>query len=70
MGNQNIIADQFTRLRDGDRFWYGSDPYLKPFEDLIDINYTLSGVIKDNSSIIDIHENAFLVAHGVDATVI
>ena len=67
---QKIIADQFTRLRDGDRFWYGSDPYLKPFEDLIDINYTLSGVIKDNSSIIDIHENAFLVPHGVDATVI
>ena len=67
---QKIIADQFTRLRDGDRFWYGSDPYLKPFEDLIDINYTLSGVIKDNSSVIDIHENAFLVPHGVDATVI
>ncbi len=67
---QKIIADQFTRLRDGDRFWYGSDPYLKPFEDLIDINYTLSAVIKDNSSFTDIHKNAFLVAHTVDATVI
>ncbi len=67
---QKIIADQFTRLRDGDRFWYGSDPYLKPFEDLIDINYTLSEVIKDNSSVTDIHKNAFLVPHAVDATVI
>ncbi|MGK7893362.1 MAG: peroxidase family protein, partial [Xenococcus sp. (in: cyanobacteria)] len=67
---QKIIADQFTRLRDGDRFWYGSDHYLKPFDDLIDINYTLSAVIKDNSSFTDIHKNAFLVSHTVDATVI
>lgn len=55
---QAILVDQFTRLRDGDRFWYEE----RLPEDLVEeINETkLSDIILRNSDVEYIQENVFL----------
>lgn len=55
---QAIIADQFTRLRDGDRFWAEGrlDPAL-----LEEIESTsLADIIRRNTGIVDIQDEVFL----------
>jgi hypothetical protein len=52
-----VIADQFQRIRDGDRFWYSrifSGPQLHALEQT-----RLSDVIRRNSTITKIQDNAF-----------
>lgn len=44
-----VLADQFTRLRDGDRFWYQS--YLPPFLVAIVEDQTLAQIIRRNTTI-------------------
>ncbi len=54
---QRIIADQFQRLRDGDRFWYQrlySGSELRELE-----GTTLSGIIRRNTTITNIQDEAF-----------
>ncbi|MEC4892687.1 MAG: peroxidase family protein [Oscillatoria sp. PMC 1051.18] len=58
---QTIIADQFRRSRDGDRFFYLNDADLLSLVPDIG-NTTLAGVIRRNSTITNIQDNAFLVA--------
>jgi hypothetical protein len=60
-----ILADQFQRLRDGDRFFYLDrlDYLLALDPNLLDV--TLSELILRNSSITSIQENAFLYMGGV-----
>jgi peroxidase len=57
-----IIADQFTRLRDGDRFFYEGDEYLEIFKDagIADKKVTLADIIEDNSDV-NISGSAFEV---------
>ncbi len=54
-----IIKDQFTRLRDGDRFYYEVDPGLTA-SDIIEISDTkFSDIIRRNTGIALMQENVF-----------
>jgi hypothetical protein len=59
-----VLADQFARLRDGDRFFYLNDPDLSDLAitDVIDLNsVTLAEVIRLNTKINGIQDNVFFV---------
>lgn len=45
-----ILADQFTRLRDGDRFWYQNDPDLRDCQDALEAS-SLVAVMRRNTEI-------------------
>jgi hypothetical protein len=53
-----IIADQFTRIRDGDRFWYQrvfTGPQLAQID-----NTTLADIIERNSGVTGLQKNVFV----------
>lgn len=59
-----ILSDQFQRLQDGDRFFYLAD------QDLLNLrpdigDTTLSDIIRRNSAITTIQDNAFIIAQDV-----
>ncbi|MGE0490928.1 MAG: peroxidase family protein [Vulcanimicrobiota bacterium] len=49
---KSILVDQFTRLRDGDRFWYQNDPGLADQREQLD-SLSLADVIRRNTDIGD-----------------
>ena len=59
-----VLADQFTRLRDGDRFFYLNDRVMDELlilaPDFMDASL-LSDVIRRNSGVTTIQDNAFIV---------
>jgi peroxidase len=56
------MADQFERLRDGDRFFFLYDTEnLTEAERSLTMNRTLAGVIMDNTGITNIQPNVFLI---------
>jgi hypothetical protein len=61
-----IWAREFANLRDGDRFFYGTDPGLSTIEQEFGIVFqrSLAEVIADNTDIpaADLNDNVFLVA--------
>lgn len=60
-----ILRDQFTRLRDGDRFWYQS--YFSPSMVRLIERQTLSRIIRRNTGIgPELQENVFQIAHDCD----
>jgi len=61
---QAILADQFLRLRDGDRFFYQNDADLHPWMAELE-TVTLAEVIRDNSTVTSIQDQAFLVTQDV-----
>ena len=55
------IADQFVRLRDGDRFWYRNDPGFSA-DEINELESTmLSDVIMRNTGITNMHEHVMLI---------
>ena len=63
-----IIADQFERLRDGDRLWYEnvfSDREIRDIE-----NTSLGDIIERNTNIKSLQENVFFFSPEVTGTVI
>lgn len=60
-----VYVEQFTRLRDGDRFWYSNDDEFSP-EEIADIeSTTLSQIIARNTGIQTLQENVFFAASGI-----
>ncbi|KAJ3261418.1 hypothetical protein HK103_006026 [Boothiomyces macroporosus] len=59
-----VIANQFTALRDGDRFWYERDGVLTPQEQQQLQSWTLSTVILKNTNISYFPSNAFALYNG------
>ena len=56
-----VLKDQFERLRDGDRFWYEVDNGLSSERKAEIANTRLADVIRRNTTITDIQDNAFIV---------
>ncbi|MEX0586240.1 MAG: peroxidase family protein, partial [Pirellulales bacterium] len=54
-----IIADQFRRSRDGDRFWYQNDPDFTPEEVAELSRTTLADLIMRNTTITGLPRNVF-----------
>ena len=54
-----ILADQFTKLRDGDFYFFENDPAFTNAERTIINNTTLSDVIKRNTNIVNIKNQVF-----------
>jgi peroxidase len=61
-----IWTDQFERLRDGDRFFYANDPFLKYFEYRYGVSarHTLAEVIAANTDADELSDDVFSVANG------
>jgi hypothetical protein len=58
-----IWVDQFTRARDGDRYWYQNDPAFTPAERALLGCTTLSDIVRRNTRITNLQPNVFFV-HG------
>lgn len=58
-----VLGEQFTRLRDGDRFWYERDDFFVNNPSLLaELQGTrLSDIIRRNSDITNIQDNVFFV---------
>ncbi|CAG9770577.1 unnamed protein product [Ceutorhynchus assimilis] len=65
-----LLLEQFTRLRDGDRFWYENPSVFKP-EQLVQIKqYSLARVLCDNGdNITRVTKNVFLLPELQDGIV-
>ncbi|SFI86053.1 peroxidase family protein [Planctomicrobium piriforme] len=62
-----ILVDQFTRLRDGDRFWYQNQ--LKG-DALQQVSRTsLSDILKRNTDVTNVQKNAFVFKASISGTV-
>lgn len=58
---QEILLEQFDRLRDGDRFWFQNDPFFDDNKSLKEMIKTtkLSSIIKLNTDVDKIQKNVF-----------
>ncbi|TWU30033.1 peroxidase family protein [Bythopirellula polymerisocia] len=62
-----IVVDQFTRLRDGDRFWYENSFSTGDVSQLK--LTTLSDVIQRNTTVTNLQDNVFFMSATVSGTV-
>ena len=60
-----VYVEQFTRIRDGDRFWYSNDDDLTPDEIEEIEGTTLGDIITRNTLIRSLQENVFEVSSDV-----
>jgi hypothetical protein len=64
-----ILVDQFTRLRDGDRFFYLNESFTSEEVALLEQGDTLAKVIKPNTSITNLQSNVFYFRERVSGVV-
>ncbi|MHC5110921.1 MAG: peroxidase family protein [Planctomycetota bacterium] len=60
-----VLVDQFTRLRDGDRFWYANDAEFTPLEINALESTRLGDIIRRNSEMANIPNRVFAIEHAV-----
>lgn len=65
---QRILADQFTRLRDGDRFWYENNFRGRQLDTLR--NTSLADVIRRNTTTTNLQQNVFVFRAEIGGRVI
>lgn len=66
---QAIIVNQFTRLRDGDRFFYLNENLNSEEMSILNQGNTLAKVIEANTNITNLQSNVFLFKASISGTV-
>ena len=66
---QTIMANQFERLRDGDRFFYLNETFTPAEQALLNQGNTLTKVIEANTNITNLQSNAFIFQASIGGTV-
>jgi peroxidase len=66
---QRIIVDQFTRLRDGDRFFYLNESFNRQEMQILRDGNTLTKVIEANTPVTNLQENIFVFKASIRGTV-
>jgi hypothetical protein len=66
---QAIMVNQFTRLRDGDRFFYLNETFTPQEQALFNQGATLTKVIEANTDITNLQSDAFIFQASIGGTV-
>ena len=67
---QAIIVDQFTRLRDGDRFFYLNESWSPDELNILQQGNTLAKVIEANTGITNLQSDVFFFKASISGTVV
>jgi hypothetical protein len=66
---QAIMVDQFTRLRDGDRFFYLNESFNRDENAILNGSNTLAEVIEANTNVTNLQKNVFKFKASISGTV-
>ncbi len=66
---QAIMVNQFTRLRDGDRFFYLNENFTPEEKGIMNQGGSLTKVIEDNTNVTGLQANAFIFEASIGGTV-
>jgi peroxidase len=66
---QAIMVNQFTRLRDGDRFFYLNETFNAEEKQIMSQGSTLAKVIEDNTNVTGLQANVFIFNASISGTV-
>jgi peroxidase len=66
---QTILVNQFTRLRDGDRFFYLNETFTPAEQGILNQGNTLAKVIESNTNITNLQSDVFLFKASISGTV-
>jgi hypothetical protein len=66
---QTIMVDQFTNLRDGDRFFYLNERFSPSEEAILEQGNSLTKVIEANTGITNLQSDAFVFKASISGTV-
>jgi hypothetical protein len=67
---QAIMVDQFTRLRDGDRFFYQNEKLARQERTIVEQGDTLAKVIEANTQVTNLQSNVFLFQASISGRVV
>jgi hypothetical protein len=66
---QKIMADQFERLRDGDRFFYLNEGFTQQELQIFEQGNTLAKIIKNNTEITNLQDEVMIFQASISGTV-